>query len=158
MTCVKHRKPTVSPLPQATSPTRPCPPQGSCHGSKESSVTPTTLVFNTPPVVNLLAWCPTTTTQCKHHPGLVEGGHFKPEVLNSYETSDLRQKGWLCSRVKQNIFIWIIFYWFQSLSVCTYMKVYIHGCSTQFWVLYMGILYGHLPTSTATVLYPCICF
>lgn len=80
---------SVSSLSQATSPIRPCPPQGSCHGSRESSVMPITLVFNTPPVVNLLAWCPTTTTPCKHYHGLVEGEHFRPEVLNSYETFDL---------------------------------------------------------------------
>lgn len=51
--------------PQATSLTRPCPPLGSCLGSKESSAMPITLVFNTPPVGNLLVWCPTTTTPCK---------------------------------------------------------------------------------------------
>lgn len=71
---------------------------------------PTTLVFNTPLVVNLLALCPTTTTPCKHHPGLVEGGRFRPDVLNSYETFDL---------IKGNIFKCLcIMFLFQSLNVC----------------------------------------
>ncbi|XP_054620921.1 retinal-specific phospholipid-transporting ATPase ABCA4a isoform X3 [Dunckerocampus dactyliophorus] len=49
----------------ATSPTRPCLQQACCRGSRGSSATPTTLVSSTPPVVNHLAWCPTTTTQCQ---------------------------------------------------------------------------------------------
>lgn len=64
----------LPPLPQVTSPTRLCLPQGSCHGSRGSSVMPTTPVSSTPPVVNLPAWCPTTTTPCKHHLGLTGGG------------------------------------------------------------------------------------
>lgn len=57
----------ISPYPQATSLTRPCPPLASYLGSKESSAMPTTLVFNTPPAENLPVLCPTTTTPCKHN-------------------------------------------------------------------------------------------
>lgn len=85
---VTHRKPTVFSIPQATSPTRPCPRLGYCHGSRESFVMPIILVFNILPVVNLLVWCPTTTTPCKYHQ-LREGGHFRPEVLTSHEALDL---------------------------------------------------------------------
>lgn len=112
MRFVKHWKPTESPLPQATSPTRPCPPQGSCHGSRESFVMPTTPVFNTPPVVNLLAWCPTTTTPCKHHLGFVGAGCLSPGMSNSYETFEF------CNEVKDNMFkcLWIGFYFYWILA------------------------------------------
>lgn len=52
-------------FPQAISPTRQCPQQGSCPGSRASSAMPTTPASDIQPEESHQASSPTITTQCK---------------------------------------------------------------------------------------------
>lgn len=53
------------PVLKAIFPTRRCPQQECCHGSREFSAMWTILVFKVPPQENLLELCQTITTPCK---------------------------------------------------------------------------------------------